>query len=260
MAPRRSRKIRKNRLYVNIRVTCPIQANKLLQERGPKLVAVSNDSCPHCVDYKPTWNSFGKMFGRRIHMISMPSSVYSETPLAQKEEVNSVPTVLHVKPDGEVEVVDDIRNKKTIKEIVNQADNSMVTMPVSQVSTGPSIVNSTGPSIVNPAGPSTEKKASSNIVPLRISGLTEIIPGTSSEKNPLPPVPGTPVQVGGNPWAAFMAAATQAGPAAALMGAYSLLPNKRSSGLPNPIRSRKSRKSRHYRLVPKLRTPLGVNN
>lgn len=175
-------------------------------------------------------------------MISMPSSVYSETPLAQKEEVNSVPTVLHVKPDGEVEVVDDIRNKETIKEIVNQADNSMVTMPVSQVSTGASIVNSAGPSIVNPAGPSAEKKTSSNIVPLRISGLTEIIPGTSSEKNPLPPVPGTPVQVGGNPWAAFMAAATQAGPAAALMGAYSLLPNKRSSGLMNPIRSRKSRR------------------
>ena len=252
MAPRRSRKIRRNRLYINIRVTCPIQANKLLQERGPKLVAVSNDSCPHCVDYKPTWNSFGKMFGRRIHMISMPSSVYSETPLAQKEKVNSVPTVLHVKPDGEVEVVDDMRNKEKIKEIVNQADNSMVTMPVSQVSTGTSNVN--------PAGPSTEKKASSNIVPLRISGLTEIIPGTSSEKNPLPPVPGTPVQVGGNPWAAFMAAATQAGPAAALMGAYSLLPKKRSSGLMNPTRSRKSRKSRHYRLVPKLRTPLGVNN
>lgn len=242
MAPRRSRRTRKNRLYINIRVTCPIQANKLLQERGPKLIAVSNDSCPHCVNYKPTWNSFGKMFGRRIHMISMPSSVYSETPLAQKEEVNSVPTVLHVKPDGEVEVVDDIRNKETIKEIVNQADNSMVTMPVSQVSTGASIVNSAGPSIVNPAGPSAEKKTSSNIVPLRISGLTEIIPGTSSEKNPLPPVPGTPVQVGGNPWAAFMAAATQAGPAAALMGAYSLLPNKRSSGLMNPIRSRKSRR------------------
>lgn len=236
MAPRQSRKIRRKRLYINIRVTCPIQANKLLQERGPKLVAVSNDSCPHCVDYKPTWNSFGKMFGRRIHMISMPSSVYSETPLAQKEEVNSVPTVLHVKPDGEVEVVEDMRNKETIKEIVNQADNSMVTMPVSQVSAGTSNVN--------PTGPSTEKKASSNIVPLRISGLTEIIPGTSSEKNPLPPVPGTPVQVGGNPWAAFMAAATQAGPAAALMGAYSLLPNKRSSGLMNPIRSRKSRKSR----------------
>ncbi len=169
-------------------------------------------------------------------MISMPSSVYSETPLAQKEEVNSVPTVIHVKPDGEVEVVDDIRNKETIKEIVNQADNSMVTKPVSQVSTGPSMV-STGPSMV-----STETKKSSNIVPLRISGMTEIIPGTSSEKNPLPPVPGTPVQVGGNPWAAFMAAATQAGPAAALMGAYSLLPKKRSSGLPNPIRSRKSRR------------------
>lgn len=245
MAPRRSRKIRRNRLYINIRVTCPIQANKLLQERGPKLVAVSDDSCPHCVSYKPTWKSFEKMFGRRIHMISMPSSVYSETPLAQKEKVNSVPTVLHVKPDGEVEVVDDMRNKETIKEIVNQADNSMVTMPVSQVSTGTSNVNPTGPSIVNSAGPSAEKRASSNIVPLRISGLTEIIPGTSSEKNPLPPVPGTPVQVGGNPWAAFMAAATQAGPAAALMGAYSLLPNKRSSGLMNPIRLRKSRKSRH---------------
>ena len=196
-----------------------------MQERGPKLVAVSDDTCPHCVNYKPTWNSFGKMFGRRIHMISMPSTVYNKTPLAEKKNVNSVPTVLLVSPDGTVSEVNDIRNKKAVDEAVSSIDSSIESTPVS-----------------------TSK---SNLIPIILptsSGgpvTSSGGPVTTTEQNPLRPLPGQAVQVGGNPWAAFMAAATQAGPAAALMGAYSLLPNKRSSGLMNPIRSRKSRKSRH---------------
>lgn len=78
------------------------------------------------------------------------------------------------------------------------------------------------------------------------------IPGTRISNNPLHPLPATVIpgsdkkpataavnqsggfQRGGNPWAAFMmAAAQQAAPAAALFGAYSLMP-ARSSGLAAP--------------------------
>jgi hypothetical protein len=63
---------------------------------------------------------------------------------------------------------------------------------------------------------------------------------------PLLPVPATPIpslQRGGSPWAAFMAAAAPAAPAAVLLGAYSMLPNKRSSGLGAPRRTRKNRRA-----------------
>ena len=67
-----------------------------------------------------------------------------------------------------------------------------------------------------------------------------VIPGTMVSENPLPPIPGM-VQRGGNPWAAFLIAARQAAPAAALLGAYSALPAKRASGLPAPRTRRRNR-------------------
>lgn len=73
-------------------------------------------------------------------------------------------------------------------------------------------------------------------------GIRPIIPGTTSERNPLP------FQSGGNPWAAFLMAARTAAPAAALLGAYAALPAKRSSGLgPATRRRRGSRRTRSSR-------------
>ncbi len=89
--------------------------------------------------------------------------------------------------------------------------------------------------------------------------LRPIIPGTNVAPNPLRPIPGTPEpstseqsggaypqQHGGNPWAAFLLAAQQAAPAAALLGAYSALPKKqhRSSGLGKAVRRRTHRRHR----------------
>ncbi len=84
--------------------------------------------------------------------------------------------------------------------------------------------------------------------------LRPIIPGTNVVANPLRPIPATPEpsqsgggqQHGGNPWAAFLYAAQQAAPAAALLGAYSTLPKKqhRSSGLGKAIRRRTHRRHR----------------
>jgi hypothetical protein len=90
-----------------------------------------------------------------------------------------------------------------------------------------------------------------------------IIPGTMLSENPLSPIPATPVpssssseiqpiqqnQRGGDPFSAFLlAAAQQAVPAAALLGAYAVLPAKRSSGLGPPHRNRKTRRFRKARL------------
>jgi hypothetical protein len=77
-----------------------------------------------------------------------------------------------------------------------------------------------------------------------------IIPGTTTSENPLNVIPASVVptnQSGGNPWAAFLLAARQAAPAAALLGTYAALPMKRSSGLSDPVhRSRKTRRKRRH--------------
>ncbi len=86
--------------------------------------------------------------------------------------------------------------------------------------------------------------------------IKSIIPGAEAAVNPLRPIPATPesssnlvltggarvAQQGGNPWAAFLLAAQQAAPAAALLGVYSALPH-RSSGLGKAV-SRRTRKQK----------------
>jgi hypothetical protein len=80
-------------------------------------------------------------------------------------------------------------------------------------------------------------------------------PGSRVKPNPLAILPARTVasqtggsyegtQAGGNPWAAFLSAAVrQAAPAAALLGAYGMLPKtKRSSGLGEPRRTRRHRR------------------
>lgn len=90
--------------------------------------------------------------------------------------------------------------------------------------------------------------------------IKSIIPGAEAAVNPLRPIPATPesssnlvltggarvAQQGGNPWAAFLLAAQQAAPAAALLGAYSALPH-RSSGLGKATRrhTRKQKRRNH---------------
>jgi hypothetical protein len=115
------------------------------------------------------------------------------------------------------------------------------TIPVSRVNAA---VNSPSPSLNSP---------SPNIVPNKPTNTLEpVLPGVTTQTNPLTPLPGKPVpsevqnggaygrQTGGDPWSAFMMAAKQAAPAAALLGTYSMM---RSSGLGRP----RSRSRRHRR-------------
>jgi hypothetical protein len=83
---------------------------------------------------------------------------------------------------------------------------------------------------------------------------TEMPVGTTVMPNPLEVLPAQPVpsesvvQYGGNPWAAFLATAAQAAPAAVLAGAYAISRARRrtvrASGLPAPQRSAKWRRLR----------------
>ena len=193
-------------------------------------------------------------------MIRMESSTYEQTPLSEKKEVSMVPTVLLVDKEGRVSEAKAPRDEVSMTNVVRNApavpaDQAEAAANSPKSSTEPSEPK---PLVLQPRAATpypkpgedieqlmesvsrqvSEQAAARNSEARRTSetqGIRPIIPGTTFERNPLP------AQVGGNPWAAFLMAAQQAAPAAALLGAYAALPAKRSSGLGAPTRRRRGR-------------------
>jgi len=271
-------------------------------------------------------------------MISMESSVYSQTELSQKKPVSAVPTVLRVGPTGEIEEVTDPRQKVNMTNLIKMTPVSATPseqappLEPNRVMTQKKNIKAAAPSQMLQQALSVPKE-SNPIVPLTAASPSEMppltassnlfktvtpmpeakrltatqIPGTTIMANPLLPIPATPVassqpmseplqplqpmqsmqpmkpmpepiqqqqqplieqpvklthqgippigqipekpmspilQKGGGPWSAFLQVASQAAPAAALLGAYAMLPTKRSSGLPAARRTRRKEKAK----------------
>lgn len=194
--------------------------------QGPlTMILVFSPTCPHCVSYMPIWSELEKTQGRKTNMVAVKSDVYSELPLSEKKEVNMVPTVLYVDKSGRVSEASEPRNTAVMTEAVKAAKTdtevkTALTTSISEPMISNFKITGTADSTEN-RKPMTESQ----------SNFRPVIPGTTEAPNPLPALPGLPIQSGGSPWAAFLgAAAAQAGPAALLLGAYGALP-KRSSGL-----------------------------
>jgi hypothetical protein len=234
-----------------------IRAMNSMIEKGPvTMMLVFRSTCPHCVTYKPIWEELCKTKGRTANMISMESDIYQKTPLGSEKPVTGVPTVLYVSPTGAISEVETPRDKKAMTEMI-------VSKPKTNKNTSAAPIESVLPSS-EPAKPmlpransnlfkavSSERKTTSEIRRMEDA----IIPNTMLSENPLSPIPATPIpsevqenqknQRGGDPFSAFLlAAAQQAAPAAALLGAYAALPAKRSSGLGTPRKTRRFRRSR----------------
>ena len=313
------------------------------------LLLVFRNDCPHCVTFKPIWEDLCKTRGRKANMISMESSVYSETEMSQKKPVSAVPTVLRVGPGGEIEEVTDPRQKVNMTNLIKmtpvsatpnvmappmepnrvmakKASASTATAAPSQMlQQALSVSKEINPIVpLRPATQLAEVKPTEVMEPSVLSAASDLfkptqtpaktearpvtqIPGTRIEVNPLEPIPATPVassqriesvpgteamkplavpgteamkpllptaaavpgteamkpllpasatvqqglppigqvltQKGGGPWSAFLQVASQAAPAAALLGAYAMLPTKRSSGLPAARRTRRKAKA-----------------
>ena len=231
------------------------------------MMLIYSTSCPHCVSYMPIWKKLCKVKDKKVHMVSMEHSVYSETPLASKKSVSGVPTVIYVDPKGEIHEEDNIRDET----VMTNAITNLPLTPSAATSASPS---SSAPSPSPSPSPSTEEP-----VMLRTSEITdEDVPlktlkeraatpyparNTNSESNSLPPLPATPIftepmsggyreeqqrvsqtgQTGGDPWSAFLSVARQAAPAAALLAAYGMLPLKRASGLHAARKTNKTNKT-----------------
>lgn len=186
--------------------------------RGPiTVMLVFSRTCPHCTTYMPIWKKLCATQGRKANMISMESQTYQKTPMASQKQVTGVPTVLYVDKEGAISEASDPRNMSLMTNTVKVASGS--DLPASITSDS------------NMFNPMNMRRTSS-----------EPILGTRVSENPLEPMPAM-TQSGGNPWAAFLVAARQAAPAAALLGAYAVLPKRRSSGLPAPRKTRRRRRS-----------------
>jgi thiol-disulfide isomerase/thioredoxin len=196
--------------------TRDIRVIENLIKKGPMLIMlVKTNTCPHCISYMPVWKELCKAKGRKANMVSMDVSAYNNTSLSQKKPVSGVPTVIYVNQAGEIMEAREPRNISVMTEAVT----------------------------MSPGSESTMMNTSNSSASMRTSNFIPAAPMTS--ENPLKPLPGMVipsepmVQNGGNPWAAFLLAARQAAPAAALLGAYAALPAKRSSGLRAPRKTRR---------------------
>ena len=220
-------------------------------KRGPVAVTlVFSRKCPHCITYMPIWEKLCKTNGRKANMISMEADTYQKTHLASQKQVSSVPTVLYVNKAGEIVEASDPRNMSVMTNTVKLSPGSDLPPAVlSEVARRTSSEatelkqNRTRPMSqpMQVSQPMSQPKPMKPVnPPIAKPMMNPVIPGTMVSENPLPPIPGM-VQSGGNPWAAFLIAARQAAPAAALLGAYSALPAKRASGLPAPRTRRRNR-------------------
>ena len=151
----------------------------------------------------------------------MEASTYQQTPLSEKKSVSGVPTVLYVNKQGEIVEIDTPRDTEKMTEVVRNSPRPEFT----KVEAMPK------PMTISPKPMTISPK------PMTISP-NPIIPGTEISPSPLKPLPAFGGSRGGN-WNAIMAAAQQAAPAAALLGAYAAFPMQRSSGLGPATRKRR---------------------
>jgi len=211
-----------------------ITAMEKLVKRGPiTIVLVFSTTCPHCQTYMPLWHDLERTKNRRANLVSMQASTYDKMPMSSQKPVTSVPTVLFVNKSGQISEASAPRSMSVMK--------NAVTMGVDEetATTATTASNSASNDYTN-----TIQTLSPNIFKRTMSRK----PNWS---NQLEPLPATPVstsieqeQTGGSPWAAFVSAARQAAPVAALLGAYAV---SRSSGLGAPTKAHRRRRSTQKR-------------
>jgi len=215
--------------------------------RGPMtIILVFSPSCPHCHTYMPLWKKLERQRARKANMISVRADIYDKTPLSERKPVSSVPTVLFVDKEGQISEAEEPRNLPVMSNAVrtgsSEAEAALATTTQTNTRMNEKLTEEVRAAV---AKRESEMPMSAPIRP--------VLPGTTVSENPLSAMPATPIsevsdepmvnqmggayhQEGGSPWVAFLLAARQAAPAAALLGAHAALPHRRSSGLSAPSR------------------------
>ena len=110
----------------NMPTQAPVQAtktvegfadNELAPKDGETVVALfAADWCPHCVDYKPTWQEIiqnaKKKNENRVRFVTVDCT--DKNPYHGKYEIEGYPTVVAITPSGSKHIT----NRNTLEEIV----------------------------------------------------------------------------------------------------------------------------------------------
>jgi hypothetical protein len=200
-----------------------------LVRRGPvTFVLVYSTTCPHCHTYMPNWKRLCGMRNKRANMVSMESDTYMGTQMSQRKSVDGVPSVLYVSPDGGISEVSSPRDMSTMSTAVQRGISEEEAKRL----------NTRTPTPYPSSVPSTSPYASTPSMTMSDDTLHSVVASPVSSNTMEQRV----IQSGGSPWAAFLMAAQQTAPAAALLGAYTMIKKPvRSSGLGRPTRRRHRR-------------------
>ena len=97
--------------------------NDMIAAGPATIILIYSPTCPSCHTYMPLWEKLCNTKSRTANMISMKADVYQKTPLADKQNVKFVPTVLYVDQDGGIKEVEEPRDMDAMKAMVSTPAN-----------------------------------------------------------------------------------------------------------------------------------------
>jgi len=87
----------------------------LSKQKGEMYILMFADWCGHCQTYKPTWEKLRAMSERVIPLAAVQDVQKENVPSLKDAPFEGYPTVIHVKEDGTMEVVKDMRDEDAMK-------------------------------------------------------------------------------------------------------------------------------------------------
>jgi len=94
----------------------------LSKQKGEMYILMFADWCGHCQTYKPFWERLRNLAERMIPLVAVQDTQTENVASLKKAPLNGYPTVIHVKKDGTMEAVADMRDEQKMAARVTQND------------------------------------------------------------------------------------------------------------------------------------------
>jgi len=136
----------------------------------------------------PIWKELQKTPNKKAKMVKMESSVFDQTSLSKKKQIEGVPSVLKVGPDGNITEVSDIRNTSKMTNLLKTGSESPTAgMTSTELS---NLLDDIGTE-PKPMNLSESEEDPSNVG--SEEAIRAVIPDATIGPNPLPVMPGMPL-------------------------------------------------------------------
>jgi thiol-disulfide isomerase/thioredoxin len=205
---------------VDVRSEDDIPELTAMMHAGPiTFVLIYADWCGHCTHYKPTWRKFEKIPGRKANIASVHHDMVEKIPEIKDAKIEGYPSVIEVKPTGEIEEYKVPGTEGKTNAIPFMRDEAKMREALTAVTP------TAAPKDTAKPGPQAG-----------IANVDENIARAAT----------LPAQAGGSVLGSIVAALKAAGPAALLLGAHAMLPKRRTT-YKSPKRSSRRASTRRNR-------------